>query len=312
MEKQILEHIKQHNKIIIHRHQYPDLDAYGAQLGLKEIIQTNFPEKLVYVVGDSNDYMYDIKMDEIPDSFYDEALAFVVDTAEYNLVSDKRFSLAKTLIVIDHHLNDTNLNPNIFYQASKWISCSEMIADIALKSNLLINQMAATYMYAGLVGDSGRFQYLRPDNANHAFYIASELSKQDIDFQKIYEFLYSEPLEVRNSKKTFMNFELTKNLVAYRLNTIGAVNDSNLGFSGVSRGTINLMAGIKEVPIWANFTQNDKGQIVAELRSRKISIVDIAKKYGGGGHANACGATLSSWQEVQLLLNDLNERALSK
>ncbi len=312
MEKEILEQIKAHDTIIIHRHTYPDLDAYGSQLGLKEIIQLNFPEKKVYVVGDHNEYMLDNTMDEIKDFVYEGALAFVVDTAEYNLVSDKRFSLAKTLIVMDHHLNDTNLNPSIFYQKSQWISCSEMVADLAINLNLKMNDLAATYMYAGLVADSGRFQYLRKDNASHAFYIASELSKYAIDIQMIYEFLYNEPLMTKVSKQRFMDFKLTDNFVAYRFNTYEDVKASNLGFSGVSRGTINLMAGIREVLIWANFTENETGSVIAELRSRGINIVDIAKKYGGGGHANACGATLKSFEEAQLLINDLNERVLNK
>ena len=43
-----------------------------------------------------------------------------------------------------------------------------------------------------------------------------------------------------------------------------------------------------------------------ELRSKKISIVDIARKYGGGGHALACGCTLNSFEEADLILNDLD------
>jgi phosphoesterase RecJ-like protein len=73
---------------------------------------------------------------------------------------------------------------------------------------------------------------------------------------------------------------------------------------------VNQMSGIKEIPIWANFTEDvENNAIVCEFRSRGITIVDIAKKYGGGGHNNACGATVETWDEVDLIIKDLDERA---
>ena len=48
----ILNEIKKYNRIIIHRHNKPDGDALGSQIGLKHIIKENLPEKEVYVVGD--------------------------------------------------------------------------------------------------------------------------------------------------------------------------------------------------------------------------------------------------------------------
>ena len=49
--------------------------------------------------------------------------------------------------------------------------------------------------------------------------------------------------------------------------------------------------------------------IVGEFRARGIIIVDIAKKYGGGGHNYACGASLKDWKEVDLILKDLDARS---
>ena len=82
----------------------------------------------------------------------------------------------------------------------------------------------------------------------------------------------------------------------------------NIDFFNVSRGMVSVMAGIKEIPIWCNFTYdiaNDK--IVGEFRARDTSIVHIAKKYGGGGHDLACGATLLSWDEVDNVIKDFDD-----
>ena len=50
MFEAILDCIQQYDTIIIHRHSRPDGDAMGSQLGMKQIIRENFPEKTVYVV----------------------------------------------------------------------------------------------------------------------------------------------------------------------------------------------------------------------------------------------------------------------
>ena len=48
----ILNKIKEYDTIIIHRHIRPDGDCIGSQRALKEAIQLNFPNKMVYAVGD--------------------------------------------------------------------------------------------------------------------------------------------------------------------------------------------------------------------------------------------------------------------
>ena len=68
------------------------------------------------------------------------------------------------------------------------------------------------------------------------------------------------------------------------------------------------MAGISDVEIWANFTYDkEKDKVICEFRSRSIPIVDVAKKWGGGGHSLACGCTINDFKEADLVLNDFLE-----
>ncbi|MFA7417281.1 MAG: bifunctional oligoribonuclease/PAP phosphatase NrnA [Acholeplasma sp.] len=308
MEFKIIEAIKAHKTIIIHRHKQPDLDAYGSQLGLKALIKENFKEKSVYVVGDDQSYPFEHEMDLIDDSVYKDALVFVLDTAADHLIADKRFNLGGMLINIDHHRNDSNINPDIFYHKPELISCSQMIAQIAIEGNLKFNDIAATHIYAGIVGDSGRFQFITNKNAKHTFDIVAYLMNYDIDIQALYDFQHLESLSKRIAKDKFRDFNLTEYNVAYRFNDLATIKSSGLSFQEVSRGTVNMMAGIKEVLIWANFSETENGEIIGEFRSKNISIVDIAKQFGGGGHANACGATLESWEAALEVIKCFNER----
>jgi len=90
-------------------------------------------------------------------------------------------------------------------------------------------------------------------------------------------------------------------------NDISIKDKYNVSTFTVSRAMVNQMSGMEGIDIWANFTMDEEGKIQVELRSKKLSIVDVARKYGGGGHALACGCTLSSFEEADLVLNDLDE-----
>ena len=77
MFEQVLQEIRNFDRIIIHRHSRPDGDALGSQIGLKHIIKANFPEKEVYMVGDGAghySFMEDSVMDIVEDSLYENAL----------------------------------------------------------------------------------------------------------------------------------------------------------------------------------------------------------------------------------------------
>jgi phosphoesterase RecJ-like protein len=309
IKKQIFEMINSYDQIIIHRHLRPDMDAIGSQYGLYLTIKENYPEKKVYVVGDMNEMVYQAKMHDIPDAYYINALAIITDVSVSRLISDDRYLKASDVVIIDHHQNDTDVtNVTAFYKDPTFASASEMIIDFIKEFGLRVSPEAATYLYGGMVTDTGRFLYL--NNASKTFELASYITRFNPSFQEFYDYIYTETLLKRQTKNLFSNFEMTKHNVAYRKNDADIIQKSGLEFQAISRGMVNQMAGIKEVPIWANFTEDvENNLIVGEFRARGITIVDIAKKYGGGGHNLACGASLKNWEEVDLVLKDLDERA---
>jgi bifunctional oligoribonuclease and PAP phosphatase NrnA len=309
IKHEIKKMIESYDTIIIHRHQRPDMDAIGSQYGLSLLLKENYKDKKIYVVGDLNDMSYLAEMDDISDDTYNNALAIITDVSVTRMMSDSRYNLAKDIIIIDHHQNDTDLDKvSIFYKDSSFSSAAEMIIGLAKTFEYRITKEAATYLYGGMVTDTGRFMYM--SNPSQTFELASFITKFDPDIQPFYDFIYTETLKKRKTKHLFQNFELTKNNVAYRKNDLSVIEESGLDFQSISRGMVNQMAGIIEVPIWANFTEDvENNVIVGEFRSRGVTIVDIVKKYGGGGHNNACGASLKDWNEVENILKDFDERA---
>lgn len=301
--KELIKKIKKYDRIIIHRHSRPDLDALGTQLGLRDAIKYNFPNKEVYVVGDvSAKYKFIGDMDEIDDSKYEGALAIIVDVAVSHMVSDERYKLAKEVFVVDHHNNECDVTENWICDPDK-AAVAEYITMILKDNHLKINKDAATKLFGGIVTDSGRFMYghNRPDTLK----IAAYLLECGADDKFIYSNIYVESLKNREMTNYFSNKFEVKDGVAFLKNDKDVFEKFPVEFSDISRGMVGVMAGIEEIKIWLNFTYDvTKDAVVGEFRSRNINIVDIAKKYGGGGHLQACGATLKDWNEVDQIIND--------
>ncbi len=301
--------IESYETIILHRHSRPDGDAIGSQYGLKLLLEENYPKKTIYAVGDCNTMCYKAVMDDIGNKAYEGALVIITDVAVSRMISDDRYTLAKDRMIIDHHQNETDVeNVSIYYRDTSFASAAEMIIDMAKIYAWKISEEAATYLYGGMVTDTGRFMYL--NNPSKTFELAAYITSFKPDVQSFYNHIYTEPLTKRKAKHIFGNFELTDNNVAYRKNTEDVIEQSGLDFQSVSRGMVNQMAGIKEVPIWVSFTEDvENNVIVGEFRSRDITIVDIAKAYGGGGHNHACGASFNDWETVDKAIKDFDERA---
>ena len=138
MFEPILQAIHDYDTIIIHRHNRPDGDALGSQIGLKHLILDNFPGKTVYAVGDDARFyafMADSVMDTIADSVYENALAIILDSASRHLISDDRYSLAATTARIDHHIFCETI-ADLEVVDTSFESCCGMIAELAREGGL--------------------------------------------------------------------------------------------------------------------------------------------------------------------------------
>ncbi len=307
MYRALLQAIQSHQTIIIHRHSRPDGDALGSQIGLKHLILHNFPDKTVYTVGDMTGYlsfMQDSCMDTIPDSAYKGALAIILDTSSPQLISDDRYTLAAATARVDHHIFQGQI-AEVELVDSTFESCCGLITQFAVECGLQLNAIAAQSLYTGMVTDSGRFRY--DSTTARTLRLAALLREQDFDTDSIYRNLYSETLENKQRKAQFvLKAKFTPNNVAYIYTTKEELEALKLDTFTVSRGMVNTIADLKGVGIWANFTETDQG-ILCEMRSATLNINPIAVKYGGGGHAKACGATVPDRETVNALLNDLDQ-----
>lgn len=304
---EILAAIKNHSTIIIHRHSSPDGDALGSQIGFKHIIQDNFPEKQVYIVGDDAKryaFMDGSQMDEIEDSVYDGALAIILDCGSSSLISDNRYQKAAQTVRFDHHIYCEKI-ADIEVVDTSYESCCGLIAEFAVQSQLKLSPASAKALFTGMVTDSGRFRY--DSTSTNTFRLASELMKEKFDINDIYSKLYADDFSHLYLRAQFiLKVQFTGHKVAYIYTTKEELKTYDADTFTISRGMVGVMSDIRDVDIWVNFTETEEDKVLVEIRSSKYNINPVAVKYGGGGHAKASGATIANREMAMALLEDLN------
>ena len=307
MFEQILQAIKSFDRVIIHRHSRPDGDAMGSQIGLRELLRRNYPEKEILTVGDSTGFfgfMEGADMDQVADEAYENALAIVLDCGAEHLISDTRWKTAACTARLDHHIFVGQLAQYEVIDTS-FESCCGMVTALAEEAGWALTPLAAKSLYTGMVTDSGRFRY--DGTTARTFRLASLLMEQGFDTNALFRDLYADDFSAKKLKATFiLKIQFTEKNVAFIYTTAEELAALGVDTFTVSRGMTNTMADIKGVDIWVNFTETDKG-VLCELRSSKFNINPIAVKYGGGGHAKASGATVADRETAMAMLADLNK-----
>ena len=307
MNEKILAEIQRYETIIIHRHVRPDPDAYGSQGGLAEILKASFPEKTIYTVGKEEPSLnYLRRLDVIPDEAYQGALVIVCDTANTERICDGRYSTGDKLIKIDHHPNEDPYG-DILWVDTDASSTSEMIYEFYLSGKdkgLKMSDEAARLLYAGIVGDTGRFLFQSTTEKTFAY--ASELIHYSFNRPQLYQEMYDvDEKVVRLNGYVLQNFEILPHGTGKMIITKDVLQQFNATASEASN-LVSSLGSIKNVKSWVFFIE-EENEIRVRFRSKGPIINQIARKYNGGGHPFAAGASIYSWGELDAILSDMEE-----
>ena len=307
MIEQILATIEQYETIIVHRHVRPDPDAYGSQGGLVAILQESYPDKKIYAVGQEEPTLHFMRrLDVIEDEMYKGALVIVCDTANAARICDDRYSLGDKLIKIDHHPNEDPYGDLLWVDTSA-SSCSEMIYEFYLagkEKGLKMNDEAARLLFAGIVGDTGRFLF--PSTTEKTFAYAGELIHYHFSRTEVFDKMYELDAHIiKLNGYILQNFELQENGVASVMLTKQLLKEYGARPAEASL-LVGILGNVKGIKAWVFFIE-EEDQIRVRLRSKGPVINGVARKFKGGGHPLASGASIYSWDEVDHVLKELDE-----
>ena len=309
IKKQILETIASYEKILITRHSRPDGDAIGSSLGLARVLRQAWPNKDIRVINeDLSEYINFLGEEDaaVPDKWYADALGIVVDTGTFDRISNKKAGLCRQLIKIDHHIEDKPYGDIAWVEEERSSLC-EMIADLCMTfpETLPLDSEAAFALYTGLVTDSGRFHFNSVNG--DTMRCAAFLLDHGVDTDRLFSYLDLEDFEFyRFEAWVHRHMKRTENGVAYIVVTKEAQERFGISNEQASN-SVSFLSSIRGSLIWLAFIEYEDS-IRVRLRSRFVTVQELAADFGGGGHACAAGATVHGQKEVRQMLKKADER----
>ncbi len=301
--KSIYKAIKAHDHIVVFRHIMPDFDALGTQMGLVAWLKDNFPNKDIRYVGDDHvtftPRIYP-PMEIISDEYFDAPfLAIVLDTGNHDRIGDSRYQKAAQVIKIDHHPVVDSFG-HINLEITSMAACSEIVTSMLtyFSKKHQMTKAAASYLYTGLAGDTGRFMY--SSTTLHTFEIAAILVDTGFDLSKdIYQKMYQKSIDdLKVTAYVLGNFKVSPKGVAYYVLNREIQESLNIT---PERGkeNVNVFSNIEGINVWCSITEDPKDNVWRiSIRSKETPINAVAAKFGGGGHAQASGAKIDTLDDL--------------
>jgi Exopolyphosphatase-related proteins len=301
---EIIATIKKYDRIIILRHQNPDPDALGSQAGLATAIRQAYPDKKVLIGGnDTEGLKWLSTAQKVSAEDYQGALVIVVDTANEPRIDDQRYNDGAFLVKIDHHPNDEPYGDQLFVNTDA-SSCSEIIADLIDSSDeLQLTKKVAYYLYAGIVGDTGRFLY--PATTEHTMQVAGKFIALGVDTAGINNKMNEVSLKQAKLQGFIYDIlQIDDSGAALAIIDDDLMKKLNLN-QEEANSVVSTPGRLKEVCSWMEAVQKDDGTFRMHLRSQGPVINELAKRHDGGGHPLASGATAKDLDEVKQMFKEL-------
>lgn len=281
-------------------HVNPDADALGSMLGLAAFLRSRGtgtvcsypneplePPRWARLLPGSEDL---VDLHRFPAS---PAVMVTCDCASFDRLGGLGgpASKARELIWIDHHRSNDGLGtiPLIDPEAS---STCEVVHRLIGEIGGPMPDEAAICLYAGLVTDTGRFQY--EATTPETLRIAAELREHPFDHtvlvQALYEDNRSEYLRLVATAMGRLAMDLDGDLVWTYL------TQADLADAGVrpseTDDLIDVIRTARDVDVAAVVKQQKDGRFKVSVRSRGAhDLAAVAARFGGGGHRLAAGYT---------------------
>lgn len=228
------------------------------------------------------------------------------DVRRVGVLADKVRSLTVPVCVIDHHVAGDTPIGDIVVADTTACATGELVFDVARTLGLELTPLIARALYCAILTDTGSFRFSNTSPRAHA--IASVLLASGVDPEEMYRRIYAQVSVGR--------MELLRDA----LDSLAVDSALGMAWISVEAGvmerydvTSEELDGIVEHPrsitgtrLALFFRDLGYGKVKVSFRSTgTVDVQQLAKQYGGGGHAKASGALLTG------SLNEVRERIVA-
>ena len=286
------------NQVALACHVAPDGDALGSMLALHHVLRDAGRDS---VAGFAGTQVTGPHYRELPglelladplDYPAEPEIMVTLDCGSLGRLGDLAINAkaAKELVVVDHHISNTRYG-SIHLVDPKAAASAVVVARLIDALGLPLNRDAAVCLYAGLVCDTGRFQY--ESTTTEAFDLARRLLEFDVPVARLNRVLFEEH---RLAYLRLVGTILSRAEMVHDKKFIwAAVTEAELADHDVTleetEGLIDFLRQAKEAEVSCVLKEAD-GHVRVSLRSLGDADVSaVAALFGGGGHRFAAGFT---------------------
>ncbi|MGE0447991.1 MAG: bifunctional oligoribonuclease/PAP phosphatase NrnA [Vicinamibacterales bacterium] len=312
--QRIADAIRQRHRFVVSSHARPDGDSIGSQLAFayavralgKEVTVVNkdaAPAPLMTFPGVSS-----IEIAGSVGGDFDAAVIMECgDLGRPGVAGLERYFLVN----IDHHPGNTGYGDINWFDSSA-AACGEMVFDLVRVLGVPLTLEIATHIYLAILTDTGSFHY--SSISPRTFDICRETLEAGVDpvavARSVYDSNNMGRLKLFGAVLSAMQIDPSGRIAIVYLDHEMARAAG--GTYEDTEGLINLPLTVKEIQAVVFFKQNDGDEYRVSMRSKgEIDIGTVAKGFGGGGHKNAAGCTVTGAIDVlQKLFLDKIEQAI--
>jgi phosphoesterase RecJ-like protein len=292
----IVEIIRANQRFVIASHARPDGDSIGSELAAAYALRALGKQVTVVNADPASGPL--MQFPGVPDIQITDELTEPFDVSIIMECSD----LARTgvrgldrgiVINIDHHPGNTGYGQVNWFDASA-AACGEMVFDLVRALGVPLTHEIATHIYLAILTDTGSFHYshITP----RTFAISGQALEAGVDPVLVARNVYDS-----NNMGRLKLFGAV--LGAMQIDSSGRIaivyvdHEMARAAGGTyedTEGLINLPLTVKEIEAVIFFKQIEGEEYRVSMRSKgDIDIGSIAKAFGGGGHKNAAGFSIT-------------------
>lgn len=301
--------IKQSSKVLIMGHRNPDMDCFGAAIGIyriaasiekkAHIIINGYNEALTAIyqaARETEDYSF-INSEKAIAMRDEDTLIVVLDTHRVGLVECPELLDSEKIVVIDHHrkAEESITNMVLSYMEPYASSTSELVTEIIQYSGQkkMLSKMDAEALLAGITVDTNRFAV---KTGVRTFEAASWLRRSGADTAAVKKYFQSDLESFKIRAKCIANAQFLDDGIAMSI-CQGRNPNAQIVNSQVADELLTVQ-GIRATFVAG---QNEHGKTVVSARSLgEVNVQVIMEKLGGGGHLNTAGAQVEMTPEETL------------
>lgn len=290
-------------RIIVMGHKLPDVDSFGAAVGICRAAIT-MGKKVNIVINDisaslrpvyeafKNNISYHedlfISSREAEELAGENTMVVVVDTNKPKMTECERLlRLSKTIVVLDHHRQSEEVIDNaiLSYIEPYASSACEMVAEVLqyFSDDLKLESIEANCLYAGIMIDTNNFM---TRTGVRTFEAAAYLRRNGADITNVRKLLRDDMASSRAKAAIISNAEVYRDEFAIASGEKLEVESPTIVGAQAANELLNV-EGIKASFVLTEY--NEKIYVSARAID-EVNVQIIMERLGGGGHINQAGA----------------------